>query len=159
MTIRRRWRITPLYAAGFARRNSPVWPAQRLNALLGAGPCSPTGPLMRVACLDAGCSYLDISGEIDDFSRALACDAQARAAGVVIFPGVGYGVVFAECLVCWHGACRTRRGCACRSRFFSRAGARWSLGRREARVRATELRLRQRGSATASRYAGRGATL
>jgi saccharopine dehydrogenase (NAD+, L-lysine-forming) len=53
---------------------------------------------MRAACLDAGCPYLDVNGEIEDFSAALACDAPARAAGIAILPGVGYGVVFAECL-------------------------------------------------------------
>jgi short subunit dehydrogenase-like uncharacterized protein len=66
--------------------------------LLAAGPYQRTGPPMRAACLDAGCSDLDINGELEDFSRALACDASARAAGVAILPGVGYGVVFAECL-------------------------------------------------------------
>ena len=37
-------------------------------------------------------------------------------------------------------------------RLFRCAGARWSLRRREGRVRALELRLRQRESATASRW-------
>jgi saccharopine dehydrogenase (NAD+, L-lysine-forming) len=53
---------------------------------------------MRAACLDTGCSYLDINGELEDFSLALACDAAARTSGIAIIPGVGYGVVFAECL-------------------------------------------------------------
>jgi short subunit dehydrogenase-like uncharacterized protein len=53
---------------------------------------------MRAACLDTGCSYLDINGELEDFSLALACDAAARTAGIAVIPGVGYGVVFAECL-------------------------------------------------------------
>ncbi len=66
--------------------------------LLAAGPFSLTGPAMRAACLDAGCSYLDINGEIEDFQAALNCDAQARRAGLAMVPGVGYGVVFAECL-------------------------------------------------------------
>jgi len=66
--------------------------------LLAAGPFQLTGPPMRGACLAAGCSYLDVNGEIEDFSAALACDAPARAAGIAIIPGVGYGVVFAECL-------------------------------------------------------------
>jgi short subunit dehydrogenase-like uncharacterized protein len=43
-------------------------------------------------------SYLDVNGEIEDFGAALACDAQARTAGMAIIPGVGHGVVFAECL-------------------------------------------------------------
>jgi short subunit dehydrogenase-like uncharacterized protein len=66
--------------------------------LLAAGPYSLTGPPMRAACLDTGCSYLDINGELEDFSLALACDAAARTSGIAIIPGVGYGVVFAECL-------------------------------------------------------------
>ena len=84
--------------------------------LLAAGPYPLTGPPMRAACLDAGCSYLDINGDIEDFRGALGCDAQARRAGVAIIPGVGYGVVFAECLAAQLAlVCPTRRGCACRS--------------------------------------------
>jgi short subunit dehydrogenase-like uncharacterized protein len=66
--------------------------------LLAAGPFQLTGPKVRAACLDSGCSYLDVNGEIEDYSAALACDDQARAAGIGIIAGVGYGVVFAECL-------------------------------------------------------------
>jgi short subunit dehydrogenase-like uncharacterized protein len=66
--------------------------------LLAAGPYSRTGPPMRAACLDTGCSYLDVNGEIEDFQEALSCDAHARRAGMAILPGVGYGVVFGECL-------------------------------------------------------------
>ena len=66
--------------------------------LLAAGPYEVTGPAMRRACLDARCSYLDVNGEIGDFGRAMASDADARAAGIAIIPGVGYGVVFGECL-------------------------------------------------------------
>jgi short subunit dehydrogenase-like uncharacterized protein len=66
--------------------------------MLAAGPYETTGPPMRAACLAAGCSYLDLNGDIQDFSAALDCDAQARTAGIAIITGVGYGVVFAECL-------------------------------------------------------------
>jgi short subunit dehydrogenase-like uncharacterized protein len=66
--------------------------------VLAAGPYEVTGPLMRAACLDARCSYLDVNGEAGDFSRALACDEAARKAGVAVIPGAGYGVTFAECL-------------------------------------------------------------
>jgi short subunit dehydrogenase-like uncharacterized protein len=66
--------------------------------LLAAGPYRATGPAMRRACLDAGCSYLDINSEIEDFGRAMASDADARRSRVAIIAGVGYGVVFAECL-------------------------------------------------------------
>jgi short subunit dehydrogenase-like uncharacterized protein len=66
--------------------------------LLAAGPYRQTGPAMRRACLDAGCSYLDVNGELEDFSRAMAGDSDARRAGVAIIAGVGYGVVFGESL-------------------------------------------------------------
>lgn len=66
--------------------------------LLAAGPYHLTGPAMRAACVDAGCSYLDVNAELEDFSRALACDPSARAAGIAVIPGAGYGVVFAESL-------------------------------------------------------------
>ena len=66
--------------------------------VLAAGPYELTGPLMRAACLGARCSYLDINAAVDDFRQALACDEAARTAGVAVIPGVGYGVVFGECL-------------------------------------------------------------
>jgi len=53
---------------------------------------------MRAACLDARCSYLDVNASVDDFREALACDEAARARAVAVIPGVGYGVVFGECL-------------------------------------------------------------
>lgn len=67
-----------------------------LNA---AGPFSVTfGPMAR-ACLDLGCHYLDITGEVDVFEAAWALDAEARSAGVVVLPGVGFEVVPSDCLV------------------------------------------------------------
>jgi short subunit dehydrogenase-like uncharacterized protein len=66
--------------------------------LLAAGPYDVTGPPMRAGCLDAGCSYLDVNGELEDFSTALACDEAARKAGIAIIPGAGYGVAFGECV-------------------------------------------------------------
>jgi saccharopine dehydrogenase (NAD+, L-lysine-forming) len=66
--------------------------------LLAAGPYHLTGPAIRRACLDARCSYLDVNGEVEDFSQAMSSDMKARAAGVAIVAGVGYGVVFGECL-------------------------------------------------------------
>src|SRR5499427_8394684 len=66
--------------------------------VLAAGPYEVTGPLMRAACLEARCSYLDINAAVDDFREALACDEAARARAVAVIPGVGYGVVFGECL-------------------------------------------------------------
>jgi len=69
--------------------------------LLAAGPYEATGPAMRRACLDARCSYLDINSEVEDFGRAMASDPDARRTDIAIIPGVGFGVVFAECLAAY----------------------------------------------------------
>src|SRR4051812_21575994 len=94
------------HSSGLSTMHLPLEDGEALRAalsgvscvVLAAGPYQRTGPLMRTACLAAGCSYLDINGELEDFSKALSCDGDARRAGVAIIPGVGYGVVFAECL-------------------------------------------------------------
>jgi short subunit dehydrogenase-like uncharacterized protein len=94
---------------GLSARHLPLDDGVRLRTaldgvgcvLLAAGPYHVTGPTMRAASLDAGCSYLDINAELGDFTRALACDGRAHAAGVGVIPGVGYGVVFGECVANW----------------------------------------------------------
>src|SRR4051812_414940 len=63
-----------------------------------AGPYFETGVPLREACLRAGASYIDVNGEVDDFLAALACDARARAKGIAVVPGAGFGVVFGEAL-------------------------------------------------------------
>jgi short subunit dehydrogenase-like uncharacterized protein len=63
-----------------------------------AGPFSKTAdPLMR-ACLAAKAHYLDIAGEIDVLEGAHRFDADAKAAGVVLCPGVGFDVVPTDCI-------------------------------------------------------------
>src|SRR5262249_40668235 len=66
--------------------------------VLAAGPYEMTGPLMRAAGLGARCSYLDITAAVDDFRGALAWGEAAGARDIAVIPGVGYGVVFGECL-------------------------------------------------------------
>lgn len=63
-----------------------------------AGPFSATAAPMRSACLASRTHYLDITGEIDVFVAAHAQDAAARAAGVVLCPGVGFDVVPTDCI-------------------------------------------------------------
>ena len=63
-----------------------------------AGPFSATAAPMIAACLAAGAHYLDITGEIDVFEAAHAQDADARRAGIVLCPGVGFDVVPTDCL-------------------------------------------------------------
>lgn len=63
-----------------------------------AGPFSATSAPMRAACLRGKVHYLDITGEIDVFEACAAEDAAARAAGVMLLPGVGFDVVPSDCL-------------------------------------------------------------
>ncbi len=63
-----------------------------------AGPFSATAAPMMTACLRAGAHYLDITGEIDVFEHAQSLDAQAREAGVVLCPGVGFDVIPTDCV-------------------------------------------------------------
>lgn len=63
-----------------------------------AGPFIRTFQPMVDACLRARTHYLDVTGEIDVFERLAARDADARAAGVMLLPGVGFDVVPSDCL-------------------------------------------------------------
>lgn len=63
-----------------------------------AGPFWRTSKPMVDACLAAGVHYLDITGEIPVFEAVLGRDAEARARGVVLLPGVGFDVVPTDCL-------------------------------------------------------------
>ncbi|MBA1147341.1 saccharopine dehydrogenase NADP-binding domain-containing protein [Ectothiorhodospiraceae bacterium WFHF3C12] len=63
-----------------------------------AGPFSATAPPMMTACIKAGTHYCDITGEIGVFEHAHALDDQARAAGVILCPGVGFDVIPTDCV-------------------------------------------------------------
>jgi short subunit dehydrogenase-like uncharacterized protein len=63
-----------------------------------AGPFSATSAPMVAACLRQRCHYLDITGEIDVLEAVHARDAQARGAGVVLCPAVGFDVVPTDCV-------------------------------------------------------------
>lgn len=63
-----------------------------------AGPFSLTSRQMVEACLRTGKHYLDITGEIAVFEQMAALDAQAKKAGIMIMPGVGFDVVPSDCL-------------------------------------------------------------
>ena len=66
--------------------------------LLAAGPFSATSQAMVQACIQAGAHYLDITGEIDVFEQVFRRDAEARQAGVVLCPGVGFDVIPTDCV-------------------------------------------------------------
>jgi short subunit dehydrogenase-like uncharacterized protein len=63
-----------------------------------AGPFSATSKPMANACLRNRVHYLDITGEIDVFEALAARDAEAKAQGVTLLPGVGFDVVPSDCL-------------------------------------------------------------
>jgi short subunit dehydrogenase-like uncharacterized protein len=53
---------------------------------------------MADACLRNLVHYLDITGEIEVFEALAARDAEAKARGVMLLPGVGFDVVPSDCL-------------------------------------------------------------
>jgi short subunit dehydrogenase-like uncharacterized protein len=60
---------------------------------------------MLDACLASATHYVDINGEISVFEAAHERDRQAREAGLVVCPGVGFDVIPSDCLaVCLHQA-------------------------------------------------------
>jgi short subunit dehydrogenase-like uncharacterized protein len=90
---------------GLEARAFELSPAAIATALRGvalvlhcAGPFSATAQPMISACLAARAHYLDISGEIAVFELAQARAGEARAAGVVLCPGVGFDVVPTDCV-------------------------------------------------------------
>lgn len=63
-----------------------------------AGPFSLTSAPMVEACLRNKRHYLDITGEIAVFEAMAQLDEQAKEAGIMIMPGVGFDVVPSDCL-------------------------------------------------------------
>jgi short subunit dehydrogenase-like uncharacterized protein len=53
---------------------------------------------MLEGCLRTGAHYLDITGEIPVYEGIAALDAEAKAKGVMLLPGVGFDVVPTDCL-------------------------------------------------------------
>src|ERR1700753_4044017 len=63
-----------------------------------AGPFARTSRPMLDACLAEHAHYLDITGEYTVIDAVLGRDAEARAAGVVAMPAVGFDVVPTDCM-------------------------------------------------------------
>lgn len=63
-----------------------------------AGPYALTGEPLMAACIAAGAHYLDIANEIPAYQIMERFDAAARAQGVALIPGVGFGVVSTDML-------------------------------------------------------------
>lgn len=92
-----------------------------------AGPFSATAEPMIKACIASGVHYVDITGEVGVFERAQQFDREARQAGVVVCPGVGFDVIPTDCVAAvlhealpdatslalgFHGKLRPSRGTA-----------------------------------------------
>jgi len=63
-----------------------------------AGPFADTSAPMVEGCLDAGVHYLDITGELEVFENCRERNDDAKRAGIVLLPGVGFDVVPTDCL-------------------------------------------------------------
>ncbi len=63
-----------------------------------AGPFAATSAPMIDACLKNQTHYLDITGEIDVFLAAHRRHIEAKTAGIVICPGVGFDVIPTDCM-------------------------------------------------------------
>lgn len=63
-----------------------------------AGPFSDTAVPMLKACLHTNTHYLDITGEIDVFETLARHHEAAKAADIMVLPGVGFDVVPSDCL-------------------------------------------------------------
>lgn len=63
-----------------------------------AGPFSHTARPMVDACLETRTHYLGVTGEIDVFEAIARRNADAKAADVLLLPGVGFDVVPSDCL-------------------------------------------------------------
>ncbi|MBO3457482.1 saccharopine dehydrogenase NADP-binding domain-containing protein [Aetokthonos hydrillicola Thurmond2011] len=62
------------------------------------GPFSLSAKPLVDACLKVGTHYTDIAGEVPEFQALLERDAEAKAAGIMLLPGIGFGVVPTDCL-------------------------------------------------------------
>lgn len=63
-----------------------------------AGPFAHTSRPMVDACLRRRAHYLDITGEIPVFEACAALGGDARHAGVMLLPGIGFDVAPSDCL-------------------------------------------------------------
>jgi short subunit dehydrogenase-like uncharacterized protein len=112
--------------------------------LCAAGPFSATSRPVADACLRNRIHYLDITGEIDVFEALAARDAEAKARGVMLLPGVGFDVVPSDCLA---AHLKRRLPDANDLRLYLSLGANMSRGTAKTMVQAIAAgtRMRRRG--------------
>jgi short subunit dehydrogenase-like uncharacterized protein len=99
---------------------------QGMTAVLNcAGPFAHTAAPLASACLRAHVHYLDITGEAQVFADMAARTSEAREAGVMLMPGVGFEVVPSDCLA---AHLKRRLPSATRLALGFQAGAQMSRG-------------------------------
>lgn len=103
----------PFKLARFAEQLNMPWRAvslensQHLDQLMAqcslvlnmAGPFIYTAEPMINAALHNGVHYLDLAGEWPIFHRAIHLDKQAKHAGVMLMPGIGFTLAVSDCLL------------------------------------------------------------
>ncbi len=72
--------------------------AEVTTVLNCAGPFTFTASRLAEACIRTQTHYLDLAGEVPEFQTLATRDTQAQTAGVMLLPGVGFGVVPSDCL-------------------------------------------------------------
>lgn len=71
-----------------------------IGALLNcAGPFGATARLLMRSCLRTRTDYFDLAGEWPVFETAMAMDAQARRAGIMLLPGAAFSIAASDCLL------------------------------------------------------------
>ncbi|MCB1612314.1 MAG: saccharopine dehydrogenase NADP-binding domain-containing protein [Lysobacterales bacterium] len=63
-----------------------------------AGPFSLTASTLAQACMRTGAHYLDIAGEVADHRGLHRLHERACESGVMLMPGVGFGILPSDCL-------------------------------------------------------------
>ena len=99
---------------------------------------------MADACLRNRVHYLDVTGEIDVFEALAARNAEAKARGVTLLPGVGFDVVPSDCLAAY---LKRRLPHAKDLKLFLSLGANMSRGTAKTMIEAIAAgtRLRRKG--------------
>jgi short subunit dehydrogenase-like uncharacterized protein len=114
----------PMEAAAVEDWLALVTLAARGSIILNAaGPFAGTAAPLARACLAGGAAYVDVSGEVDTLVELAGLDADAKAAGLPLLCGAGFGVAVGECLAL-HVAGRLPRAASLRVGLDTRVGRR-----------------------------------
>jgi short subunit dehydrogenase-like uncharacterized protein len=116
-----------------------------------AGPFTATSGPMIEACLKSRTHYLDITGEIEVFVAAQRRQEDAKSAGVVICPGVGFDVIPTDCI-----AAVLKEALPDGTHLVLAFDAGGPMSPGTARTMAESLRLGQRGGRGAAEWDDRG---